>query len=296
MRCMINLQRLEGFYWVAKTQGYARAARAFPYPITQPGVHQQVRRLEEELGVKLFERVGKDRVVLTPRGQVLYDAVAPFVEQLPVVEARVKGGVVGGTLKLHAAGQPLRHLVPEWLRRLQARRPDIAVALSEAKTADLSLLRSGETDLLVDWLPEVPPDIAVQEIGRNEAWIVAPTHGPFAQKGKLALSALAEVPFIAYHADRTLKGLQRDALAAHGVSPREAFAADSSDTILGFVAAGLGFSLVPWLTAAGPKLAGVVAHKLERPAASFPIYAAWRKGSGGPHPLVEAALEVAPQA
>ena len=56
---MINLQRIEGFYWVAKTEGYARAARAFPYPITQPGVHQQVRRLEEELGVKLFERVGK---------------------------------------------------------------------------------------------------------------------------------------------------------------------------------------------------------------------------------------------
>ncbi len=290
---MINLQRLEGFYWVAKTQGYARAARAFPYPITQPGVHQQVRRLEDELGVKLFERVGKDRVVLTPRGQVLWDAVAPFIEHLPLVEARVKGGVVGGTLKLHVAGQPLRHLVPEWLRRLQAKRPDIAVALSEAKTADLALLRSGETDLLVDWLPEVPADIAVQEIGRNEGWIVAPTHGPFAQKGKLSLAGLAEVPFIAYHADRTLKGLQREALKAHGIAPREAFAADSSDTILGFVAAGLGFSLVPWLTAAGPRLSGVVAQKLDRPAASFPVYAAWRKGSGV-HPLVEAALGVAP--
>lgn len=40
-----SLQRLEGFYWVARIGGYARAARAFPYPITQPGVHQQVRRL-----------------------------------------------------------------------------------------------------------------------------------------------------------------------------------------------------------------------------------------------------------
>ena len=66
----MNLQRLEGFYWVAKLQGYARAARSFPYPITQPGVYQQVRRLEDDLGVKLFERVGKDKVVLTPRGQL----------------------------------------------------------------------------------------------------------------------------------------------------------------------------------------------------------------------------------
>jgi len=290
----MNLQRLEGFFWVAKTQGYARAARAFPYPITQPGVHQQVRRLEEDLGVKLFERVGKDRVMLTPRGQILYDAVIPFFEQLPIVEARVKGGVVGGTLKMHAAGHLLRHLIPEWLRRLQTKRPDITVQLTDLPTVDLSLLRSGETDVLIDWLPNVPADIATREIGRTEGWIVAPAHGPYAQKGKLTLSALAEVPFIGYHRDRTAKGLQFEALRQHGITPREAFAADSSDTILGFVGAGLGFSLVPWLTEAGPKVGGVVAQKLERPAASFPIYAAWRKGSGL-HPLVEAALEVAPE-
>lgn len=290
---MINLQRLEGFYWVAKTQGYARAARAFPYPITQPGVHQQVRRLEEELGVKLFERVGKDKVVLTPRGQLLFDALAPFYEQLPVIEARVKGGVVGGTLKMHAAALLLRHLVPEWLRRLQQKRPDITVALTELRQVDLGLLRTGETDLLVDWFPDVPADIAVREVGKTEAWIVAPSHGPYAQTGKLKLEALEQVPFIAYHSDRTLKGLQLEALKQHGVTPVEAFAADSSDTILGFVAAGLGFSLVPSLSPTGPRVSGVVAQKLERPATSFPIYAAWRKSSGL-HPLVEAALDVAP--
>ena len=290
---MMNLQRLEGFYWVAKTEGYARAARAFPYPITQPGVHQQVRRLEEELGIKLFERVGKDRVVLTARGRVLFEGVVVFFEGLPVLEARVRGGVVGGTLKMHAAGHLLRHLIPEWLRRLQLKRPDITVALTDVQTADLGRLRAGEADVLVDWLPEVPSDIEVKELARAEGWIVAPSHGPFAQKGKLHLSALAKVPFIAYHGDLTLKGLQLEALRQHEVAPREAFAADSSDTILGFVAAGLGFSLVPSVQVGGPKLAGVIAQKLERPAASFPIYAAWRKGSGL-HPLVEAALEVAP--
>lgn len=291
---MINLQRIEGFYWVAKTEGYARAARAFPYPITQPGVHQQVRRLEDELGVKLFERVGKDRVVLTARGRVLFDCVSPFFEQLPAIEARVRGGVVGGTLKMHAAGHLLRHLIPEWLRRLQDARPDITVALTEVQTADLVQLRAGETDLLVDWLPEVPGDIEARQIGKTEAWIVAPTHGPFAQKSAPTLSKLADVPFIAYHSDRTLKGLQLEALRQHDVTPREGFAADSSDTILGFVAAGLGFSLVPWLTEAGPKMNGVVARKLERPVTSFPIFAAWRKSSGL-HPLVEAALQVAPK-
>lgn len=289
----MNLQRLEGFYWVAKQQGYARAARAFPYPITQPGVHQQVRRLEDELGVKLFERVGKDKVVLTPQGQVLFDAFAPFYESLRGLEAKVKGGLVGGTLKIAAAGHLLRHLMPEWLRRLQTKRPDISVALSEVPRADVGMLRGGECDLLVDWLPSIPSDIEVKEVGRTEAWIVAPSHGPYAQKGKLSIASLATVPFIGYHTDQQLKALQLSALDAHGVRPVEAFGADSSDTILGFVAAGLGFSLVPSLAPTGPRAAGVIAQKLERPVARFPIYAAFRK-TLAPNPLVIAALESSP--
>src|SRR6476469_5524676 len=101
---MIQIQRLEGFYWVARVGGYAKAARQFPYPITQPGVHQQVRRLEEDLGVQLFERVGKDRVALTAQGQVLFEHVAPFYERLPSLEEELKAGPTRGTLRIAAGG------------------------------------------------------------------------------------------------------------------------------------------------------------------------------------------------
>jgi len=47
----IPIARLEGFYWVARTGGYAAAARAFPDPLSQPAVFQQVRKLEDELGL-----------------------------------------------------------------------------------------------------------------------------------------------------------------------------------------------------------------------------------------------------
>jgi len=43
----MQIARLEGFYWVARTGGYAAAARAFPYPLSQPAVFQQVRKLED---------------------------------------------------------------------------------------------------------------------------------------------------------------------------------------------------------------------------------------------------------
>ncbi len=290
----MNLQRLEGFYWVARMQGYSKAARAFPYPISQPGVYQQVRRLEDDLGVTLFERVGRDKVLLTPAGALLFKSIAPFYESLSAIEAQVRGGKVGGTLRIHAGGMLLRHLMPEWLRRMQAQRPDVTVALTELRETDLSLLRSGETDLMVDWVPEVPPDIEAREITSTEAWVVAPTHGPWAQSKKLSVSAMAKVPFIAYHADRTLKALQLSALRQHDVTPIESFSGDSADTILGFVAAGLGFSLVPFLKRSPPRVAGVIAQRLERPVSTFPVYAMWRK-TNVMHPLIEAALQTAPE-
>jgi DNA-binding transcriptional LysR family regulator len=287
------LQRLEGFYWVARHQGYARAARAFPYPITQPGVHQQISRLEEELGVKLFERTGKDRVVLTAAGRALHAFVAPFLEQLPLVVASLKEGSFAGTLRIGASGLVLRHLLPPWLRRVKAKRPEIDVALSELKMADLPLLRSGEVDLLVDHLPEVPDDVAVRRVGEARTFIALPSDHPLASKRTVALPELTGEPFIAYHADLKSRELQLRALERFGGPPGRMHAADSAESILGLVAAGIGWSLVPWLSGAGPRVAGVVTRPLDVPGAAFPIYATWRR-AGPPNPFVQAALDLVP--
>jgi DNA-binding transcriptional LysR family regulator len=292
---MVQLQRFEGFYWVARCEGYARAARAFPYPITQPGVHQQVRRLEEELDVRLFERVGKDRVTLTPEGRALWAHVAPFYEALPALVAQLKGGQVGGTLRIHASGHALRHLLPAWLKRLQRARPDVEVALFEATRPAVELVREGEADLLVDHLPEVPPDLEVRTVGRARAFLVMPADHPLARRGgPVRPQQLASEPFIAYSADAQLRALQLSALAHAGVTPRRVHAAGSADTILGFVAAGLGYSLLGWLEEKGPHVPGVRAVPLERAGgAHFNVYAAWKRRAR-PHPLVVAALERAP--
>src|SRR5262249_61602674 len=101
-----SVERLEGFYWVARTGGYARAARAFPYPITQPGVHRQVRRLEQELGgVILFERVGRDAMRPTPAGALLYALCAPFFEELPRVGRAIGSGRLRGPPPTPAHGR-----------------------------------------------------------------------------------------------------------------------------------------------------------------------------------------------
>jgi len=290
---VIQIQRLEGFYWVARHQGYARAARAFPYPITQPGVHQQVKRLEEELGVKLFERTGKDRVTLTPAGRSLYAFVAPFLEQLPTVVSGLREGRFGGTLKIGAAGLILRHLLPPWIRKLRSRRPEIEVALSELKVTELTLLRSGEVDLLVDHLPEVPEDIAVRRVAELRTFLVASSDHATRGGRPPALADLTGEAFIAYNSDLNLRALQLRALEVHGGPPGAIHLADSAESILGLVAAGIGYSLIPWFSDTGPRVAGVTSRLLEVPGATFPVYACWRR-HGPPNPFVQAAMELAP--
>lgn len=290
---MIQLHRLEGFYWVARTGGYARAARAFPYPITQPAVHQQVKKLEGELGATLFERVGKDRVQLTPAGTRLFDFCRPFFEQLPGLVRSLAQGDYGGELRVRTASLILRHLMPAWIQRLAKRSPEVQVHVEESRDADLAALASGEADVVVDYLPDVPDDVAVQEVATVRPFLVLPRAHPAARGKEVALSALAGDTFVSYTPGTVPHDLQLQALARHGVVPAHTLSASSADAILGFVEAGLGWSLVPAFDEKGPRLKGIATRPLDRPQVEFPIHAAWRKDTPE-NPLLDAWLETAP--
>lgn len=290
---MLTLHRLEGFYWVARAGGYAAAARAFPYPITQPAVHQQVKKLEAELGVSLFERVGKDGVQLSAAGRRLYEFVGPFFEGLPGVVRGLQGGDYAGALSIHAAPLFLRKLLPAWIARLRAKRPEVTLELREMPEPDLSRLRQGDADLLVDHLPEIPDDIATLEVATLRAFVVLPAAHPEAKRKRPRLSELGEDTFVGYNPDSHAGRLQLGALAASGLSPRHTISATSADTILGFVQAGIGWSIVPDLAPAGPTGEGLVATPLQ-PEAHFSVVAAWRKDTPE-NPLLDAALETAPK-
>ncbi|MEQ8764931.1 MAG: LysR family transcriptional regulator [Planctomycetota bacterium] len=291
---MIQLHRLEGFYWVAKTGGYSKAARAFPYPISQPAVHQQVKKLEGELGRPLFERVGRDRMVLTPAGRRLYEFAAPFFDELPAVVRALQSSEARGELRIETEALIIRHLLPSWLKRLRRKYPEIRIDLEEQAVATIDRLRSGETDLVVAYLEKTPRDIDTRQVGTLRPFIVMPANHRSAKKSKTVLSDFVRDTFISYNPGLLPYELQMQALAQHGVEPEQVLSASSAEAILGFVEAGLGFSIVPSLDRTGPKGRGIVARRLSAPKVEFPVVAAWRK-SAWIHPLVEAALAVAPK-
>lgn len=282
---MISLNPLEGFYMVAVHRSYARAARAFRYPISQPGVHQQVKKLEQALEVKLFERVGRGEMALTAAGRYLFAFVRPFFEQLPAVTRALAAQQFGGELRIEAGNLAIRQVLPAWVRRMRAARDDVAISLAECAFPDPERLRSGACDLLVDFLPELPPWCAGREVARATAWLVVPADR--FEDAPPTLDGLGDMPLVAYPAGTLHRRLQLDALPR---PPDQVLSASSADAILAFVAAGLGFSLIPWVEADGPRLGGVRARRF--PEATFPLSAVWRADLD--NPLIEMALGALP--
>lgn len=282
----MNLGSLEGFYWVARERGYTRAARAFPYPISQPGVFQQVKKLEAQLGVPLFERIKKDEVALTAAGERLYAFCAPFFEALPGVVDAIVSQRPGGVLRMEASGLVLRGILPDWIRRLRQAEPEISVDVQELQTIDFERLRTGAAHLIVDYSEAVPSDVEQRAIATSHAFLVVPDAHCHLRRGELA--QLASLPFVSYHPSLPHHALQLRALQQHIGIPRRTVSASSVDAILAFVSAGLGFSVVPWLGRKGPRLPGVSAKRVTGVGTTFPILAMWRRGN---HALVQSALD-----
>jgi DNA-binding transcriptional LysR family regulator len=291
---MIRIQRFEGFYHVATHGGYARAARAMPYPITQPAVHQQVKKLEQELDRPLFERVGKDRLLLTPAGRKLFAFVAPFFDGLDAVLRAVQADDGHGELSVAAEPLMLRHLLPPWLARLQARSPNARVDLRELTETEFAPLTRGDVDLLVGYLPDPPPGVAFQRIASLTPFLVLPAQHAKASRRRLAPRDLAGDSFIAYRDGMLARELQIRALETYSVAPHEFAQASSADTILGFVGSGLGWSLVPSLDPHGEFGPAIAARPLARLRADFPVIAAWRRDAPE-NALLDAALATAPR-
>jgi DNA-binding transcriptional LysR family regulator len=286
----MQIARLEGFYWVARTGGYAAAARAFPYPLTQPAVFQQVRKLEDELGVRLFERVGKAEVRLTAAGRQLYEHASPFFERLPAVERALKAATPAREVRLAAEALILQQLLPGWIRLLQRREPELHVEVRELAAPDAEVVRSGDVDLAVAYFPgPLPAGLASRPVATLSSFLVLPAGGELARRPRIGLRDLAGETFVTYNPGTIHHELQRRALARSGAAPTRFLSASTTEAILGLVAAGVGCSLVPSIDQELLHRRGVVARPVAAGQGRFPVRAVWR-ATGPANPAVDVAL------
>lgn len=145
----MNIHHLELFYYVARHGGITEAVRRMPYGIQQPAVSGQVARLEENLGVVLFQR---RPFALTAAGTKLYQAIEPFFSNLDKLAGEIREEQVEHA-NIGASTIVLRDHLPELMRTLKARFPGFQISLREGYPVDLeNLLQAGEIDLAVTLL------------------------------------------------------------------------------------------------------------------------------------------------
>jgi LysR family carnitine catabolism transcriptional activator len=243
----MELRRLQHFLAVVDHDGFSAAADEVG--VSQPGLSQSVKQLEHELGVDLFERVGR-RVQLTPAGTALVGPARQVLRDVETGRAAVAAvaGVEGGSLALASlptlAADPLAGLVGHF-RRLH---PGVVVDLAAPEdTTDLvAMVRDGRCEVGVTEAAGLPDDLVARSIGQQALVLVVPPEFELPEGGpSLALSELVETPFVAAPVGTSTRRLLDQGFAAIGAVPHVAVVTAQRDAILPLVLAGAGAALVP---------------------------------------------------
>ncbi len=243
----MELRHLRYFVAVARRLNFSRAAEDLH--VAQPAISQQIRALEQELGVQLFDRMGR-RVALTRAGEVLLphaNQVLAAVE-LAANEVRELGHLSRGSASLGAPPTVSTHLLPARLTHFRSLYPGLDVTLREAGTESLlKLVEDGQLDLAIvtaDGLPAAVERLPYLE--EDYVLAVSALH-PLSRKKDVRLADLATEPFILFPVGYKLREVTLAACKRAGFEPKIALDGGAMQSALEFVAAGLGVALVPEL-------------------------------------------------
>ena len=260
----VQTEMLEVFREVARQGSITAAAATLRY--TQSAVSRQTAALEAEFGARLFDRLPRG-VALTEEGRCLLRHAEAVLERLAVArrEVRAVRDATAGRLRVGAFATAEAALVPRALARLRHERPGVELSLVEGVTAHLLAgLLAGEADVvLVNTSADRPfgdDRFALHHILDEPVLLAVPAGHRLAGGRRVGLAEVAGEAWIAgsASAEDTLLG----ASVRLGFRPRIDFVAKEWTAKFGFVAAGLGVTLVPALAArAAP--AGVVLVALE---------------------------------
>jgi LysR family hydrogen peroxide-inducible transcriptional activator len=259
----MEIHQLRYFIAVAQTRNFSRAAERCH--VAQPSLSQQIMKLEDELGEKLFERNKRD-VALTPAGELFRHHAERVIDELEAAREKIRDvrGLVRGKVELGALPTVAPFFLPAALKAFSALHPGIDVSINEDTTANLA--RAVENKDLDLALISVPADIRRLvhcELFTEALWLALPAEHPFAAKSVVAARDLEREPFIVMQEGHCLGGQALQFCQSRGFAPRVSFRSAQIETIHAFVAAGLGVSLVPAMALRGDGHDGVVYRPLK---------------------------------
>ena len=285
----MTLTELKYIVAVAREKHFGRAAETCF--VSQPTLSVAIKKLEEELDVKLFERSASE-VTVTPLGEEIVRQAQSVLEQAAAIKEMARRGQdpVTGALTLGVIYTIGPYLLPELVRQSIERTPQMPLLLQENFTVKLlEMLRTGEIDCAI--LAEPFPDagLAVAPLYDEPFMAALPSHHPLAAQDSITAEQLKNETMLLLGAGHCFRDhvlevcpeFARYASNTEGI--RKSFEGSSLETIKHMVAAGMGVTLVPRL--AVPRDALVNDSRRRRNDESHIRYLPVCEGDGSPPPL-----------
>lgn len=279
----MTLTELRYIVAVARERHFGRAAEACF--VSQPTLSVAIKKLEEELEVKIFERGGSE-VSITPLGEDIVRQAQSVIEQANAIKEIAKRGKdpLAGPLRLGIIYTIGPYLLPELVRYTIEHYPQMPLILQEHFTVKLlEMLRTGELDCAIMAEPFPDTGLAIAPLYDEPFVVAAPAGHPFAQREQISAAELKSETMLLLgtghcfrdHVLEVCPEFARFSSDAEGI--RKSFEGSSLETIKHMVASGMGVTVVPALSVPEEPQAHLRFVPFEPPVPSRRVVLAWRR-------------------
>ncbi len=284
----MELRQLRYLVALAEERNFTRAAAA--EHIAQPALSQQIRRLEDELGLALVERTTR-RVTLTDAGELLVVRARRILAELEAAgtELQALSGMFAGHVTIgamHTMGPVDLSLA---LARFSERHPEVVFTVREQSSGEMAeMLRVDELDLAFLSVTERVEShgLGLHQLVSEELVVLLPREHRLGKRREVRMAELAKERFISFREGARLRELLVSAGRDASFEPHIMLESNESQRVRRLVSRGLGVAILPRSDAEGPGADVAVATLLE-PTLSRDITLAWREGRRHPPAAAE---------
>jgi LysR family transcriptional regulator, hydrogen peroxide-inducible genes activator len=242
----MELHQLRYFLAVARFRSFTRAAEH--ERIAQPSLSQQIRKLEDELGARLFDRLGR-RIRLTTFGERFQEHARRVLSDLEDARRDVEAmlGLHTGPVFVGVIPTVAPYILPQALARCAKSHPDITVNVVEDLTQGLLKgISEGELDLALLSLPVDAPELLAEPLMRDRMLLAVPKQHPLWRKGRrVRLTEVTRERFLLLKDGHCFRDDVLEVCKRSRLNPHVVFEGGQLDTLMAMVAAGAGVTLLP---------------------------------------------------
>lgn len=243
----MKLQQLRYIWEVARNElnVSATAEKLFT---SQPGISKQIRMLEDELGVQIFQRSGKHLTEITQAGQAIIDKSGEILAGVDSIRqiAQEHSNEKAGSLSIATTHTQARYVLPPVIQDFMRRYPSVSLHMHQGTPMQISELASkGTVDFAIATEAlELFDNLIMMPCYRWNRSVIVPEGHPLLQEKTLTLKKLAEYPIVTYVFGFTGRSQLDAAFNAAGLRPQVTFTAADADVIKTYVKLGLGVGIV----------------------------------------------------